>query len=78
MRNVMGICISAFLLLFFIQTSLYASAKPIKEGDPFPKIILPIPKDPAYQKYLGLSGTGTFQIKDIKAEVVLIQIFHSG
>ena len=74
----MGICTSAFLILFLTQTSLYASGKPIKEGDPFPKIILPIPKDPAYQKYLGLSGTGTFQIKDIKSEVVLIQIFHSG
>ena len=34
--------------------------------------------DPAYQKYLGVSGKGTFQIKDIKTDVVVLQIFHSG
>ena len=78
MRNLVGIFASVILLLFITQSYLYASEKPIKEGDPFPKFVLPIPKNPSQQKYLGVSGTGTFQIKDIKAEVVLIQIFHTG
>jgi hypothetical protein len=36
---------------------------------------LPIPKDPAEKAYLGLSGDGFFKVTQIKAEVVVIEIF---
>jgi len=67
-----------FIFLLSIPAGVYAIGDPIKVGEPFPDIKLPIPKDPSQQKYLGLSGEGTFQIQDIQAEVVIIQIFHSG
>ncbi len=78
MRDYKVICTLVILFVFLFQTDVFASEKMIKAGDPFPKIVLPIPKDPSYLKYLGLSGKGTFQINDIKAKVVIIQIFNSG
>lgn len=77
MKNIRTICGLSFILLM-ITVSVYAFGNPIKVGDPFPDIKLPVPQDPSYQKYLGLSGEGTFRIQDIKAEVVIIQIFNSG
>jgi len=46
-----------------------------KEGGTLPLINLDVPKDPAHRNYLGLSGEGLFNISQIKAEVVVIQIF---
>lgn len=67
-----------FFLLFIIPANVCALGNPLKPGDPFPDIKLPVPKDKSLQKYLGVSGEGTFRIQDIQAEVVIIQIFHSG
>ena len=78
MRNSKFALMVVFFLLFLIGANVYASKKPIQKGEPFPEIKLPVPKDPSYQKYLGVSGEGTFRIQDIKTEVVVIHIFHSG
>ena len=70
---------SLFIILFsIIHINTFARGAPIKEGEPFPKIVLPVPKDPDSRKYLGLSDGGTFQIQDIKSEILLIEIFNSG
>ena len=50
----------------------------IQEGDSFPDIKLPVPEDPSDRQYLGLSNEGTFKIKDIRADVVIVEIFNSG
>ena len=71
-------CFIVIILFSTIRINAFAGDKPIKEGDPFPKIVLPVPKDPDARKYLGLSDGGNFQIQDIKSEVVLIEIFNSG
>ncbi|MBW2579970.1 MAG: TlpA family protein disulfide reductase [Deltaproteobacteria bacterium] len=44
-------------------------------GESLPPFELPIPQDARAQSYLGLSGTGQFTIAQIKAKVVIIQIF---
>jgi peroxiredoxin len=67
-----------FFLLLFVPANVHAFGNPLKPGDPFPDFQLPVPQDKAQQKYLGVSGKGTFRIQDIQAEVVIIQIFHSG
>jgi len=46
-----------------------------KKGGTLPLINLDVPKDPAHRNYLGLSWEGLFNISQIKAEVVIIQIF---
>jgi len=40
-----------------------------------PEFNLPIPQDQTEKDYLGLSGKGTFKIGQIKAQVVIIEVF---
>lgn len=58
----------------FLSSTLAASVPPSK-GDVLPKINLPIPKSPDEKSYLGLSGVGTFKIPQIKAKVVIVEVF---
>jgi thiol-disulfide isomerase/thioredoxin len=46
-----------------------------EKGSAFPDISLPIPGNDAQAAYLGLSGKGMFRISQIKADVVIIEIF---
>ncbi len=52
-----------------------ASNLPPAKGGVLPLIKLPAPKDPGEKSYLGLSGSGFFTIPQIKAKVVIIEIF---
>jgi thiol-disulfide isomerase/thioredoxin len=67
---------TAMILLFsaFICPALAAN-KPPEKGESLPAINLPIPKSPDEKNYLGLSGSGSFKIPQIKARVVIIEIF---
>jgi hypothetical protein len=69
--------VALFLLVFMIHGYVLGAKATLKmkKGDTLPEIQLPYPKNKAHQKYLGLTGEGTFGLQDIKAEVVLIQIF---
>ncbi len=66
----------AILLLFCAigNPNLAANQPPVK-GGVLPRMRLPIPKDPGEKGYLGLSGSGFFRIPQIKAKVVIIEIF---
>ncbi len=61
-------------LLMAISSTLASSVPPSK-SDALPKINLPIPKNPAEKSYLGLPGTGSFKIPQIKAKVVIVEVF---
>jgi thiol-disulfide isomerase/thioredoxin len=67
----------ALMVFFFLTASsfIHAADKPPQKGESLPVINLPIPKNPAEKSYLGLSGEGSFKISQIKAEVVIIEIF---
>ena len=52
-----------------------AANKPPQKGEGLPAINLPVPKNPDEKTYLGLSGSGTFKISQIKAKVVIVEIF---
>lgn len=52
-----------------------AESQPPPEGGLLPDIVLATPKSPEHQDYLGISGKDTFKIPEIKAEVVIIEIF---
>ena len=75
----MGYAFKCFALLWVcivISTGAAgAESQPPPEGGVMPEIILAAPKSPELQEYLGLSGNGTFKIPEIKAEVVIIEIF---
>ena len=65
------------LLLFSItfEGRSLASKLPPAKGGRLPPIKLPIPRDSGEKRYLGLSGSGVFRVPQIKAQVVIIEIF---
>jgi hypothetical protein len=67
--------IAIFALLFYPCPVMAKS--PPKKGGKLPKVELPVPKDPTQRSYLGLSGDGVFRIPQIKAQVVIIELFNS-
>ena len=53
-----------------------AEGEPPAEGGQLPAFVLTVPEDPLHRDYLGLAaGQKTFAVQDIKAEVVIIEIF---
>ena len=64
--------ISSFLLL----SPALAAEQPPAVGDTLPPIKLLVPHNPEAKSYLGLSGGKHFTIPEIKAQVVVIEIFN--
>jgi peroxiredoxin len=62
-------------ICFTLAPPLIAANKPPEKGETLPVINLPIPKTLAEKSYLGLSGDGLFKIPQIKAKVVIVEIF---
>jgi hypothetical protein len=67
------VAIAAFVLI--CNSNLALATSPPKKGGVLPEINLPAPGNPLHRSYLGLSGEGLFQIPQIKAKAVIIQIF---
>jgi thiol-disulfide isomerase/thioredoxin len=63
------------LLFSMAILSAMAANKPPEKGEGLPVINLTVPKNPDERNYLGLSGSGLFKIPQIKAKVVIIEIF---
>ena len=70
-RNVFWI----LLCLLLLHVPLSAAGGPPEKGKPLPDVSLPVPEDPAQRAYLGLDGGASFKIPQIKARVVIIEIF---
>jgi thiol-disulfide isomerase/thioredoxin len=64
----------AILFSVSVASTLVASVPPLKD-EVLQKINLPIPKNPEEKSYLGLSGVGNFKIPQIKAKVVIVEVF---
>jgi peroxiredoxin len=66
-------------MIFFLSgwpTGLPAQGKkPIKKGESFPEIALKTPSQAKDRSYLGISDGDQFKVKDLKAEVILVEIF---
>jgi peroxiredoxin len=65
-------CLLFFLGLF--STPLWAGGQP-KKGDTLPPIMLSVPEAAVQREYLGLSQGKTFRLEDIKAKVLIVEIF---
>ena len=62
--------------LILISTGLVgAGTQPPPEGGILPEFTLSVPISIEHQKYLGLAGNKPFTITEIKAEVVIVEIF---
>jgi len=63
------------LLLLALPCWVSAANQPPPEGGVLPNFQLPVPEALHYRQYLGLDQESVFSIPDIKAEVVVIEIF---
>jgi len=69
------ILLSAAISFFLFGGPAGAASTPPAVGGKLPEITLEAPQNTELQMYLGVSGKQTFAIPEIKAEVVLIEIF---
>jgi peroxiredoxin len=59
-----------------LHSALLAAQKQLARGDALPAIKLPVPQTPAAKSYLGLTSEEPFAVSQIKAEVLIIEIFN--
>ena len=69
------IFVIAAICIFTFSLSLGAASEPPPVGGQLPDIALSVPQSGELQLYLGVSGKQTFTIPEIKATIVLIEIF---
>ena len=75
MANPLKIIAALTVWLLMVTGALGDDSLPPPEGGVLPKIILTVPESTEHQEYLGLTGKKTFQIPDIKSDIVIIEIF---
>ena len=63
------------LALALLYCLAFASTAPPKVGSVLPDLKLPVPESAGERNYLGLEGGAYFKIPEIKAQVVIIEIF---
>jgi len=73
-RILMSFVVIGFLSFILTPIASAANAPPVK-GGVLPAVNLPIPKSLEEKSYLGLSGDGFCKIPQIKAKVVITEIF---
>ena len=67
--------VTAMVAIILLPGAVEAESQPPAEGGVLPSIDLAVPPSADYQQYLGITGKTSFTIPEIKAEVVLIEIF---
>ncbi|MFA5322489.1 MAG: redoxin family protein [Smithella sp.] len=75
MRRKIYFLILMILAVFMTTANCFAENSPPQVGSAFPYIELSKPANPRDLNYLGLSGSGIFKVQQIKADVVIIEIF---
>jgi len=68
------VCIVGIWMAFTMLPEALAGDGP-RPGEPLPSITLPTPEDSTHKAYLGLLKGDSFRISQIKARVVIIEIF---
>ena len=66
--------IAIFLALLHYSLAFGSNVPPVK-GDVLPEIKITVPQNATDRSYLGLEGKGFFKIPQIKATIVIIEIF---
>jgi hypothetical protein len=67
------VAFAVFLAMGSLQA--LAASEPPAQGSALPHFELGVPQDLGARSYLGLSDSGNFTVPQIKAQVVIIQIF---
>lgn len=75
MKGCLFVVVVSIVVLGLAGSGLRAATEPPPEGGVLPQFELSAPEDAQARGYLGLSGTGKFSISQIKARLVIIEIF---
>lgn len=75
-RKILVLCVGIFAFLFAVSHSSQAASKPPVAGETLPSFKLTIPENDEARSYLGLSGSGQFELPEIETQVVIIEIFN--
>jgi thiol-disulfide isomerase/thioredoxin len=73
-RKISGLA-TVILVLLLASVTGAAENGPPKVGNPLPEIELSLPDNSGYLQYLGLPSSKTFRVGQIKAKIVIIQIY---
>jgi len=74
-KGFLCVALVSITVLAGVGSGLRAATEPPPEGGVLPQFDIPIPDDAQARGYLGLSGSGKFAIPQIKARLVIIEIF---
>jgi peroxiredoxin len=75
MENRLAFVISVVLFFTLLGGRLVLAGTIPAEGSAFPDITLPAPDKTGEKGYLGLTGKGSFRLSQIKADVIIVEIF---
>lgn len=74
MKKILYGLIMVVSVMVFVQ-AISAAGRTPSTGEPFPDITLAMPEKSIQKEYLGLKGSGSFRLSQIKAELLIIEIF---
>ncbi len=75
MRKIPSFLTLVIALSFFLPSLAGAAGQPPPVGGTLPDFSMTSPKESADRDYLGLSRSGSFKVPQIKAQVVIVEIF---
>jgi peroxiredoxin len=75
-KSLYGLILPILVLsvMVFVQ-AISAAGRTPSTGEPFPDITLAVPDKSVQKEYLGLKGKGSFRLSQIKADLLVIEIF---
>ena len=76
MKRFLFYIIGSFISFFLLHGYAFPASPLPQKGSMLPEIRLAVPRIPVHRSYLGISGGEFFTIPDIKARVVIIEIFN--
>jgi hypothetical protein len=74
-KSLLYVALIALMMVSIEGSRLWAATEPPPEGGVLPQFELPVPADAQARTYLGLPGSGKFTVPQIKARLVIIEIF---
>jgi len=75
MKKISAFIFAAILCFTFSSQAAQAGNRTPAKGESFPDIALIMPDKPFDKDYLGLMGKNTFKLSQVKADVVILEVF---
>ena len=63
-------------IIFLTAVFSRADSQPPQVGGVLPEFVLSAPSSAEHRQYLGIEGKNSFSIPEIRAEIVIIEIFN--